>query len=140
MGIKASARNVMRLCNEQPAAQNPRWEIKIARYFGYSETTLALLKAPNGLHYMVRSSAFPYGRPSGGIEEYYNISRGRHVTERVFHWNDLLDELAGDHDNPISMNSPTTLTVLISRKAINSLVRHMACDSSVSICILCITI
>lgn len=81
--------------------QAGKWSIKIARYFGYSETTLALLKAPGGQHFLVRSAGYPYGNPAYDKSVlnwvYMHPSRGR------LHWNDFLNEVAQGKNDIESM-------------------------------------
>lgn len=74
------------------AEHDAKWEIQIARYFGYNETTLALLKAPDGQHYLARSAGYPYGRPS--YDRHVPDGEDIHSKNEPLHWNSFLNDIA----------------------------------------------
>lgn len=93
-GLKIFLNSFPELKNETKLEEqnSNKWEIKIARYFGYNETTLALLKSPDGRHYIARSAGYPYGRPQYDKSilnwKYMSPTHGR------LHWNDHLNDIA----------------------------------------------
>lgn len=75
-----------------------KWEIQKARFFGYNETTLALIKAPDEQHYLVRTACYPFGNPSKD-SSVLGFEPSEIGSRKELHWNDLLDEIAGEeHD------------------------------------------
>lgn len=81
--------------------QDAKWKIKIARYFGYNETTLALLQAPDGRHYIVRSAGYPYGRP--GYDKSALNWQYHHPQKGHLHWNDFVHDNGGAENNTDKM-------------------------------------
>jgi hypothetical protein len=84
-------------CSLEPEPESdPKWRIKKARYFGYNETTLALLKNPDGQHFLVRCAGYPYGKPScdGSV-----LNRDIFFTDNRLHWDDYINDIADRHDN-----------------------------------------
>lgn len=80
---------------EPETYDQPRWEIEVARYFGYSETTLALIKSPDNEHYIVRCAGYPYGRPKMDSTRDKNryLARGNYEAKKE-HWNDFINDVA----------------------------------------------